>query len=55
MKEIVKIIIMALIFVMSVWCIFYGQSKIGHLGLLIEIIGISGLLLDLYLYNKKYK
>ena len=52
MKE---IIFMTLIFVSSITLVFVGQRNIGYSGLLLEVIGIGLLLLDLYLYNRKYK
>lgn len=48
-------ITLLIIFVLSMALIFIGQKNIGYFGLLLEVIGLAGLLTDLYIYNKKYK
>ena len=55
MSDTVKNIIMAIVFILSVVLIFVGQKNIGYMGLLIEIIGLAGIVGVLFTYNKKYK
>lgn len=50
----IKILIMILVFSLSVFCVIKGQSIKSHFGLLMMLIGLIGLLLELYMYNKKY-
>jgi hypothetical protein len=50
----IKIIIMILVFVLSVFLIIKGQSIKSHFGLLMMLTGLIGLLLELFIYNKKY-
>lgn len=50
-----RIISMIVIFISSVVLVFVGQMHVGYMGLLLEVIGLIGLIVTLYLYNKKYK
>lgn len=50
----VKVLIMLLFFVFSMYLIIRGQIIKSHSGLLMMIAGLSGLLLELFIYNKKY-
>jgi hypothetical protein len=50
----IKILIMILVFCLSVFLIIKGQIIKSHLGLLMMLIGLTGLLLELFIYNKKY-
>jgi hypothetical protein len=52
--EKIKAFIMLLIFILSVILIIKGQIIKSYFGLLIMLVGLVGLILDLYLYNKKY-
>jgi|GEM_PF-1507880 hypothetical protein len=56
MKDIspVKALIILLVFIVSIILVFVGRAKEGYMGLLLEIIGIVGLILELYIYNKQY-
>lgn len=54
MKWIVKIIYL-LVFVGSMALIVVGQRNIGPAGLLTMIVGLAGILVLLYLYNRKYQ
>lgn len=51
----IQIIFMILIFMISLWLVFYGRSKPGYFGLALEVIGMIGLIAELYLYNKQYR
>ncbi len=44
-----------LIFVISIVLITTGQRDVGPIGLIIMLIGLAGILLLLYLYNKKFQ
>lgn len=50
----VKAFIMILIFILSVFFIIKGQIIKSYFGLLIMLAGLIGLVLNLYIYNKKY-
>lgn len=54
MKWIIKLIYL-LIFIGSMALIVIGQRNIGPVGLLTMIIGLAGILILLYLYNKKFQ
>jgi hypothetical protein len=49
-----KILIMFLFCILSIFLVIKGQSIKSALGLLIMLIGLAGLLLELFIYNKKY-
>ncbi|MFV0480235.1 MAG: DUF6903 family protein [Anaerorhabdus sp.] len=51
----VKIIITLLFFIASVALVVVGQMKVGYRGLFMEIVGLTGLVVLLYLYNRQYK
>lgn len=53
MKYIIRIIYL-LIFIASMVLIVTGQRNIGPTGLLTMLVGLAGILVLLYLYNKKY-
>lgn len=48
-------LIMFITFALSLIFVFYGQSKVGYFGLALEIIGVIGLIVLLYLYNRKFR
>lgn len=54
MKWMVRLIYL-LVFIGSMALIVTGQRNIGPAGLLIMIIGLAGILVLLYLYNKKFQ
>ncbi len=54
MKWIVRFLYL-LIFIASMAFVVMGQRRIGPLGLLVMLIGLAGILLLLYLYNKKFR
>lgn len=43
------------IFIVSIVLIVTGQRNIGPAGLLTMLVGLAGILVLLYLYNKKYQ
>lgn len=54
-SNVVKNIILLVVFVVCLALIVIGQKNIGATGLMMELIGLAGLLVLLYLYNRKYK
>lgn len=54
MKWMVRLLYL-LVFIGSMALIVTGQRNIGPTGLLIMIIGLAGILILLYLYNKKFQ
>ena len=55
MSNTTKNIIATICFVISFGLVCIGQQNVGYVGLGMELIGLTGLLVLLYLYNKKYK
>ena len=51
----VKKIIYILVFLVSIILVIKGNSVNGYNGLLMMHLGLSGLLGELYSYNKKYQ
>ncbi|MCH4207697.1 MAG: hypothetical protein LKF79_05635 [Solobacterium sp.] len=43
------------LFLVSLILVFIGQRNIGYPGLLMELIGLLGMLMVLNLYNRKFK
>ncbi len=54
MKWIIRLLYL-LVFIVSMVLIIAGQKNIGPVGLLVMLLGLGGILLLLYLYNKKYQ
>ena len=55
MNQVTKNIIAIIVFIASFGLVCFGQSQIGYAGLAMELVGLAGLLILLYLYNRKYK
>lgn len=55
MSNVIKNIISIVIFVVCLALIVIGQKNIGATGLAMELVGLTGLLVLLFLYNRKYK
>lgn len=53
MNNAVKIIIKSIVFIVCLGLIIVGQKNISLTGLAMELIGLVGLLVLLFLYNKK--
>lgn len=52
MNNAVKIIIKSIVFIVCLGLIIVGQKNISLTGLAMELIGLVGLLVLLFLYNK---
>lgn len=50
MKNILKIII----FIVSIFLVIYGQRTVGKMYLLIQLVGLAGLITLLWDYNRKF-
>ena len=55
MNNIAKIVINIIAFVVFLSMIIIGQKHIGVPGLCMMLVGLTGLLTQLFLYNKKNK
>lgn len=55
MSNIIRNIIMLVVFIVCLVLIVAGQKNISAMGLAMELIGLVGLLTLLFLYNRKYK
>ena len=51
----IRTLIMAIVFVVCLALITIGQKNIGVPGLIMELVGLVGLLTLLFIYNNKYK
>ncbi|MCI8315602.1 MAG: hypothetical protein HFH74_11305 [Lachnospiraceae bacterium] len=54
MKYVIRLLYL-LIFIVSIVLIVTGQRNIGPAGLLTMLVGLAGILVLLYLYNRKYQ
>ena len=55
MDKTIKNIITAVLVLACLFLIVTGQRTISFQGLMMEIVGLAGLLIMLYLYNRKFK
>ena len=55
MKEKIIGLVLVLCFILSVGLIISGQKNISLTGFTYEIIGLIGLLVVLFVYNRKYR
>lgn len=55
MSKTIKNIIMVIVMVICFALIIIGQKNISVTGLMMEIVGLIGLLVILYLYNARFK
>lgn len=51
----VRKIIMVIVFIVCLALIIIGQKNISYTGLGMELVGLAGLLILLYVYNRQYK
>lgn len=54
-KKIISVIICLVIFAISVLLVVVGQRNIGVKGLGMQLVGIAGLVLLLWNYNRQFK
>lgn len=55
MSNVIRNIILAVVFVVCLALIVIGQKNISAAGLIMELAGLAGLLTLLFIYNRKYK
>ena len=55
MGKVIKNVILRVVFVVCLGLVIIGQRNISLTGLSMELIGLVGLLVLLFLYNRKYK
>ena len=55
MKEKTIGLILALCFILSVALIIAGQKNISVTGFIEELVGLAGMLIVLFVYNRKYR
>ena len=54
-KSVLKTVLAAIFFIICVALVVLGQKNVGPLGLLVMLLGLAGLILLLYLYNRQFK
>ena len=54
-KKIVQRLIAVIVFAVCIWLVVAGQKHIGPAGLGVMLIGLAGLIVLLWLYNRKYQ
>lgn len=54
MKDRVFFILKIVVFVVSLFLVIYGQATVGKMYLLLQLIGLTGLLVLLWNYNRKF-
>ena len=55
MNNTVRNLIMGIVFIVCLALIIIGQRNISVTGLVMEIVGLIGLLTLLFVYNRRYK
>ncbi|WP_346663866.1 hypothetical protein [uncultured Merdimonas sp.] len=55
MSNVVRNVIMIIVFIACLALIFIGQKNISATGLGMELLGLVGLLVLLFIYNRRYK
>ncbi len=54
-KKLVTAVVVLIVFVVCVALVVIGQRNIGATGLLTQLIGVAGLIILLWIYNRQYK
>lgn len=54
MKDRVFTVLKVVFFIFCMFLVVYGQSTVGKIHLLTQLIGLAGLLFLLWNYNRKY-
>ena len=55
MSNVVRNVIMIIVFIVCLALIFIGQKNISATGHCMELAGLVGLLVLLFIYNRRYK
>lgn len=51
----IKKLLYTVVFILSMTLVIKGRSINGYIGLSVMMIGLIGILSELYLYNKRYQ
>lgn len=54
-KKIIVGILVAIVFCVCVALVIVGHRNVGLQGLIVELIGLAGLIFLLWLYNRQYR
>ncbi len=54
-QQTVSIVAKVIVFCLSIWLVTTQQREIGYMNLFWMFVGLSGLLILMYLYNRKHK
>jgi len=54
MNEKLSFVLKVVFFVFCLFLVIYGQKTVGKIYLLVQLIGLSGILFLLWNYNRKY-
>lgn len=54
-SNIIKTILSLIAFIVCVALVVIGQKKVGIPNLMMEIVGVIGIMILIYLYNRKYQ
>ena len=54
-KSVLKTVLAAIFFIICVALVVLGQKNVNPAGLLVMLLGLAGLILLLYLYNRQFK
>ncbi|GAB6168896.1 hypothetical protein JCM1393_13560 [Clostridium carnis] len=50
-----KKLIYGILFLVSMFLVIKGNSMVGYSGIAIMLLGMAGLIAELYIYNKRYQ
>lgn len=54
MKDKIKMVLKIVFFLLCLFLIIYGQKTVGKMYLLIQLVGLAGLLFLVWNYNRKF-
>lgn len=54
MKEKLLLVVKIVFFLLCLFLVIYGQKTVGKMYLLFQLLGVAGLLILLWNYNRKY-
>lgn len=54
-KKWIVVLINAVLFIICMALVIVGQRRIEAMGLVMQLIGLAGILALIYLYNRKYQ
>jgi hypothetical protein len=54
-KKLVIAVVVVIVFIVCVALVVVGQRNIGAAGLMTQLVGVAGLVVLLWLYNRQYR